>query len=226
MIRLAPIGIFGLVCFTVATVGIEALASYAGLALVLVAAMLVMALVVNPLLVFLLTGGNPYPIVLRCLEESGITAFFTRSSAANIPVNLNLAKKLGISEELYTVSIPVGATVNMTGAAITITTLTLAAAHTLGIEVSLPTALLLCVISALSACGASGVPSGSLLLIPLACSLFGIPLDVSMQVVAVGFIISVIQDSAETALNSSTDVVYTYAVDQWGDGAAKRAPEN
>lgn len=216
VIRLAPIGIFGLVCITVATVGIEALANYANLALLLVAAMLVMALVVNPILVFLLTRSNPYPVVFRCLEESGITAFFTRSSAANIPVNLNLAKKLGISEELYTVSIPVGATVNMSGAAITITTLTLAAANTLGIEVSLPTALLLCAISALSACGASGVPSGSLLLIPLACSLFGIPLDVSMQVVAVGFIISVIQDSAETALNSSTDVVYTYAVDRWG----------
>ena len=216
VIRLAPIGIFGLVCYTVATVGLEALASYASLAVLLVAGMLVMALVVNPLLVFLLTRSNPYPVVLRCLEESGITAFFTRSSAANIPVNLNLAKKLGISEELYTVTIPVGATVNMAGAAITITTLTLAAANTLGIEVSLPTALLLCVISALSACGASGVPSGSLLLIPLACSLFGIPLEVSMQVVAVGFIISVIQDSAETALNSSTDVVYTYAVDQWG----------
>lgn len=215
VIRLAPIGIFGLVCITVATVGIEALANYANLAVLLVAAMLVMALVVNPIMVFLLTRTNPYPIVFRCLEESGITAFFTRSSAANIPVNLNLAKKLGISEELYTVSIPVGATVNMTGAAITITTLTLAAANTLGIEVSLPTALLLCVISALSACGASGVPSGSLLLIPLACSLFGISLDVSMQVVAVGFIISVVQDSAETALNSSTDVVYTYAVDRW-----------
>ena len=215
VIRLAPIGIFGLVCVTVATVGVEALANYANLAVLLVAAMLVMALFVNPLLVFLLTRSNPYPIVFRCLEESGITAFFTRSSAANIPVNLNLAKKLGISEELYTVTIPVGATVNMSGAAITITTLTLAAANTLGIEVSLATSLLLCVISALSACGASGVPSGSLLLIPLACSLFGIPLDVSMQVVAVGFIISVIQDSAETALNSSTDVVYSYAVDRW-----------
>lgn len=221
VIRLAPIGIFGLVCVTVATVGIEALANYANLAVLLVAAMLVMALVINPLFVFLLTRSNPYPIVFRCLEESGITAFFTRSSAANIPVNLNLAKKLGISEELYTVTIPVGATVNMTGAAITITTLTLAAANTLGIEVSLPTALLLCVISALSACGASGVPSGSLLLIPLACSLFGIPLDVSMQVVAVGFIISVVQDSAETALNSSTDVIYTYAVDQWGESSGE-----
>jgi serine/threonine transporter len=216
VIRLAPIGIFGLVCSTVATVGIGALADYASLALLLVAAMLVMALVVNPLYVYLLTGSNPYPVVLRCLEESGITAFFTRSSAANIPVNLNLAQKLGISEELYTVTLPIGATVNMTGAAITITVLTLAAANTLGIEVSPLTALLLCVIAALSACGASGVPSGSLLLVPLACSLFGIPLDVSMQVVAVGFIISVIQDSAETALNSSTDVVYTYAVDHWG----------
>lgn len=218
VIKLAPIGIFGLVCYTVATVGMEALAGYASLATMLVVAMLIMALLINPLLVYLLTRENPYPIVLQCLQESGITAFFTRSSAANIPVNLSLAKKLGISEELYSVTIPVGATVNMTGAAITITTLTLAATHTLGIEVSLPAALLLCVISALSACGASGVPSGSLLLIPLACSLFGIPLDVSMQVVAVGFIISVIQDSAETALNSSTDVVYTYAVDQIGKG--------
>lgn len=215
VIRLAPIGIFGLVCVTVATVGIGVLAGYASLAGLLVATMLLMALLVNPLFVYLLTGSNPYPVVFRCLEESGITAFFTRSSAANIPVNLNLARKLGISEELYSVTVPVGATVNMSGAAITITTLALAATHTLGIEYSMATALLLCVISALSACGASGVPSGSLLLVPLACSLFGIPLEVSMQVVAVGFIISVIQDSAETALNSSTDVVYTWAVDQW-----------
>ncbi len=214
IIRLAPLGIFGLVCYTVATTGLSALASYASLALVLVCAMLIVALVVNPVVVFLLTRRNPYPVVLQCLEESGITAFFTRSSAANIPVNLSLAKKLGISEELYSVTIPVGATVNMAGAAITITVLTLAAANTLGIEVSFVTALMLCVIAALSACGASGVPSGSLLLIPLACSLFGISLDVAMQVVAVGFIISVVQDSAETALNSSTDVVYTYAVDQ------------
>jgi serine/threonine transporter len=215
VIRLAPIGIFGLVCVTVATVGLEALAGYASLAGLLVITMLMMALLVNPLIVYLLTGKNPYPVVLRCLEESGITAFFTRSSAANIPVNLNLARKLGISEELYSVTLPIGATVNMSGAAITITILTLAATHTLGIEYAMATALLLCAISALSACGASGVPSGSLLLVPLACSLFGIPLEVSMQVVAVGFIISVIQDSAETALNSSTDVVYTYAVDQW-----------
>ncbi|MHA7816114.1 MAG: serine/threonine transporter SstT [Pseudohaliea sp.] len=213
VIRLAPVGIFGLVAYTVATTGVAALADYAALALLLVSAMLVVALVVNPLIVLLVTRRNPYPVVLRCLEESGITAFFTRSSAANIPVNLALAKKLGISEELYSVTIPVGATVNMAGAAITITTLTLAAANTLGIEASFASALVLCVVSALAACGASGVPSGSLLLIPLACSLFGIPLDVAMQVVAVGFVISVIQDSAETALNSSTDVVYTWAVD-------------
>ncbi len=214
VIRLAPLGIFGLVCATVATTGLSALAGYASLAGLLVACMLVMALLVNPLLVFLLIQRNPYPVVFKCLEESGVTAFFTRSSAANIPVNLNLAKKLGISEELYAVTIPIGATVNMAGAAITITVLTLAAANTLGIEVSLATALVLCVVSALAACGASGVPSGSLLLVPLACSLFGISLDVAMQVVAVGFVISVIQDSAETALNSSTDVIYTYAVDQ------------
>jgi serine/threonine transporter len=214
VIRFAPVGIFGLVCFTVATVGLDALAGYASLAVLLVATMLIMALVVNPLIVFAVTRENPYPIVLRCLEESGITAFFTRSSAANIPVNLALAKKLGISEELYSVTIPIGATINMAGAAITITVLTLAAVHTLGIEVSPGGSLLLCVIAALAACGASGVPSGSLLLVPLACSLFGIAPDVSMQVVAVGFIISVVQDSFETALNSSTDVVYTYAVDR------------
>jgi serine/threonine transporter len=216
VIRFAPVGIFGLVCFTVATTGLATLAGYANLALLLVAAMLLVALVINPAVVFVLTRRNPYPVVLRCLEESGVTAFFTRSSAANIPVNLNLCSELGVSEELYSVTIPVGATVNMSGAAITITTLTLAAANTLGIEVSFGTALLLCVVASLSACGASGVPSGSLLLVPLACSLFGIDIDVAMQVVAVGFIISVIQDSAETALNSSTDVVYTYAVDRWG----------
>ncbi|MCZ6831792.1 MAG: serine/threonine transporter SstT [Gammaproteobacteria bacterium] len=213
VIRLAPLGIFGLVCFTVATIGLSALASYASLALLLVSAMLIVALLVNPLIVFLLIRRNPYPVVFQCLEESGITAFFTRSSAANIPVNLALSRKLGISEELYSVTIPVGATVNMAGAAITITVLTLAAANSLGLEVGFGTALVLCVIASLSACGASGVPSGSLLLIPLACSLFGISIDVAMQVVAVGFIISVIQDSAETALNSSTDVLYTYAVD-------------
>lgn len=216
VIRLAPIGIFGLVAVTVASVGLAALANYASLALLLVACMLIVALVINPVIVFTLTGKNPFPVIFRCLEESGITAFFTRSSAANIPVNLNLARKLGISEELYSVTIPIGATVNMAGAAITITVLTLAAVNTLGIDVSFGASLLLCAVAALSACGASGVPSGSLLLVPLACSLFGIPLDVSMQVVAVGFVVSVIQDSAETALNSSTDVVYTYAVDSFG----------
>ena len=219
IIRLAPVGIFGLVCFTVATIGIEALAGYASLAILLVVCMLIVALVVNPAIVYVVIGRNPYPVVFQCLRESGVTAFFTRSSAANIPVNLSLAKKLGISEELYTVTIPIGATVNMAGAAITITVLTLAAANTLGVEVSMGSALVLCVISALAACGASGVPSGSLLLVPLACSLFGISYEVSMQVVAIGFIISVIQDSAETALNSSTDVVYTYAVDQVGVGS-------
>ncbi len=214
VIALAPIGIFGLVCATVASTGAAVLAEYASVAALLVLAMVLVALLVNPLLVWLLTRENPYPVVLQCLQESGVTAFFTRSSAANIPVNLALAKRLGISEELYAVTIPVGATVNMTGAAITITTLALAAAHTLGIEPSIPQALLLCVVSALAACGASGVPSGSLLLIPLACSLFGIPIDTAMQVVAVGLVISVIQDSAETALNSSSDVVYTYAADR------------
>jgi serine/threonine transporter len=214
VIGFAPVGIFGLVCFTVATVGLEALLGYASLAALLVAAMLLMALVVNPLIAFAVMRRNPYPLVFQCLRESGITAFFTRSSAANIPVNLALSKKLGISEELYSVAIPVGATVNMAGAAITITVLTLAAAHTLGIEISPGGALVLCVVASLAACGASGVPSGSLLLVPLACSLFGIGYDVAMQVVAVGFIISVVQDSFETALNSSTDVVYTCAVDR------------
>jgi len=214
IIQLAPVGIFGLVCFTVATTGLDALSSYASLAGLLVCAMLCMALLINPLIVFLLIRRNSFPIVFACLKGSGITAFFTRSSAANIPVNLSLADKLGVSEELYSVTIPIGATVNMTGAAITITVLAMAAANTLGIEASLGTSFLLCLIAALSACGASGVPSGSLLLVPLACSLFGISYEVAMQVVAVGFIISVIQDSAETALNSSTDVLYTYAVDQ------------
>ena len=214
VIALAPLGLFGLVGEAVARTGVEVLAGYAGIAALLVVAMLVVALLVNPLYLWLLTRRNPYPTVWRCLQESGVTAFFTRSSAANIPVNLNLAKRLGISAELYAVTIPIGATVNMAGAAITISTLSLAAAHTLGIAVALPQALLLCVIASLAACGASGVPSGSLLLIPLACSLLGVPLDAAMQVVAVGFIISVIQDSAETALNSSTDVVYSYAADR------------
>lgn len=211
IIEFAPIGIFGLVAATVAATGISALLDYSRLLALLLGAMLFIALIVNPLLVFLLTKQNPYPLVLRCLRESGVTAFFTRSSAANIPVNLQLCEKLDLNEDTYSVSIPLGATINMGGAAITITVMTLATVHTLGIEVQLSTALLLSVIAALSACGASGVAGGSLLLIPLACSLFGISNDVAMQVVAVGFIIGVVQDSAETALNSSTDVIFTAA---------------
>ncbi|HCG6083279.1 TPA: serine/threonine transporter SstT [Vibrio parahaemolyticus] len=212
IIRLAPFGIFGLVASTFATTGFSALASYAHLLAVLLGAMMIIALVVNPAIVFFKTKQNPYPLVFQCLRESGVTAFFTRSSAANIPVNMALCEKLDLDEDTYSVSIPLGATINMAGAAITITTLTLAAVHTMGIEVDLMTALLLSVVAAVSACGASGVAGGSLLLIPLACGLFGISNDVAMQVVAVGFIIGVIQDSAETALNSSTDVIFTAAV--------------
>jgi len=212
VIRLAPIGILGLVAGNLAEFGFSALAGYARILTVLLGAMLIMALIVNPIIVFTKTRRNPYPLVFTALRESGITAFFTRSSAANIPVNMALCEKLKLDENTYAVSIPLGATINMGGAAITITVLTLAAAHTLGIHVDLPTALLLSVVAALSACGASGVAGGSLLLIPLSCSLFGIPNDVAMQVVAVGFVISILQDSAETALNSSTDVVFTAAV--------------
>ena len=212
VIRLAPIGIFGLVAGNLAAEGLDELAKYAQLLAVLLSSMLIMALIINPLIVFAKTGINPYPIVLTALRESGITAFFTRSSAANVPVNLALCERLDLEEDTYAVSIPLGATINMGGAAITITTLTLAAAYTLDIQVDFLTALLLSVVAALSACGASGVAGGSLLLIPLACSLFGISNDVAMQVVAVGFVISILQDSAETALNSSTDVVFTAAV--------------
>lgn len=212
VIRFAPLGIFGLVAGSLAAAGLGALAGYARILTVLLSAMLIMALLVNPLLFWLRTRRNPYPIVFMALRESGITAFFTRSSAANIPVNLALCDRLGLDKNTYAVSIPLGATINMGGAAITITTLTLAAAHTLGIAVDFPTALLLSVVASLSACGASGVAGGSLLLIPLSCSLFGIPEDVALQVVATGFVISVLQDSAETALNSSTDVVFTAAV--------------
>lgn len=212
IIRLAPVGIFGLVAGNLAAEGLGELGKYAQLLAVLLGSMLLMALVVNPAIVYAKTRRNPYPIVLTALRESGITAFFTRSSAANVPVNLALCERLELEEDTYAVSIPLGATINMGGAAITITTLTLAAANTLGIEVDFLTALLLSVVAALSACGASGVAGGSLLLIPLACSLFGISNDVAMQVVAVGFVISILQDSAETALNSSTDVVFTAAV--------------
>ena len=211
VIRFAPLGIFGLVASTLATSGFGALLGYAHLLAVLIGCMLFVALVVNPAIVFWKLRHNPYPLVLLCLRESGITAFFTRSSAANIPVNLALSKRLGLHEDTYSVSIPLGATINMAGAATTITVLTLAAVHTLGIAVDLPTAVLLSVVAAVCACGASGVAGGSLLLIPLACSLFGIPSEIAMQVVAVGFIIGVLQDSAETALNSSTDVLFTAA---------------
>ncbi|WP_068716206.1 serine/threonine transporter SstT [Vibrio tritonius] len=214
IIRLAPFGIFGLVSSTFATTGFEALSGYLHLLAVLLGAMAIIALVVNPLIVYVKTGSNPYPLVFQCLRESGVTAFFTRSSAANIPVNMNLCRKLNLNEDTYSVSIPLGATINMGGAAITITVLTLAAVNTLGIQVDLMTAVLLSLVAAISACGASGVAGGSLLLIPLACGLFGISNDIAMQVVAVGFIIGVIQDSAETALNSSTDVVFTAAVCQ------------
>ncbi|EKP27479.1 serine/threonine transporter SstT [Klebsiella michiganensis] len=211
VIRFAPLGIFGLVASTLATTGFETLWGCAQLLLVLVGCMLLVALVINPLLVFWKIRRNPYPLVLLCLRESGVYAFFTRSSAANIPVNMALSEKLNLDRDTYSVSIPLGATINMAGAAITITVLTLAAVHTLNVPVDLPTALLLSVVASLCACGASGVAGGSLLLIPLACNMFGIPNDVAMQVVAVGFIIGVLQDSCETALNSSTDVLFTAA---------------
>ncbi len=212
VIRLAPIGIFGLVAGNLAESGLSVLGGYARLLSVLLGCMLIMALVINPLIFWFKTRRNPYPVVLTALRESGVTAFFTRSSAANIPVNLALCERLDLEKDTYAVSIPLGATINMGGAAITITVLTLAAVHTLDISMDLPSMLLLSVVAALSACGASGVAGGSLLLIPLACGLFGISNDVAMQVVAVGFVISILQDSAETALNSSTDVVFTAAV--------------
>lgn len=211
VIRLAPIGIFGLVAAVVADSGIDALFGYARLLAVLLGCMLFIALVVNPLIVFIKLRHNPYPLVFTCLRESAVTAFFMRNSAANIPVNMRLAERLGLHEETYSVSIPLGATINMAGAAVTITVLTLAAVNTLGIQVDLPTALLLSVVAAVCACGAAGVAGGSLLLIPLACSLFGISNDIAMQVVGVGFVIGVLQDSTETALNSSTDVLFTAA---------------
>jgi len=214
VIRCAPLGIFGLVAATFADAGTAALLGYAHLLTVLVGCMLFVALVVNPLIVFAKIHRNPYPLVLMCLRESAVTAFFTRSSAANIPINLALAKRLNLDEDTYSIAIPLGATINMAGASITISVLSLAAAHTLGIVVDIPTAILLCVVASVCACGAAGVAGGSLLLIPLACSLFGISSDVSMQVVAIGFIIGILQDSAETALNSSTDVIFTAAACQ------------
>lgn len=213
VIKFAPLGIMGLVIESITTNGLESLLSYGKLLVVLIGCMLFVALVVNPIIVYTQIRQNPYPLVFMCLKESGITAFFTRSSAANIPVNMKLAEKLQLDKDTYSVSIPLGATINMAGAAVTISVLTLAAVHTLGIEVDIPTAIILSVLSAVCACGASGVAGGSLLLIPLAASLFGIPNDVAMQIVGVGFIIGVLQDSFETALNSSTDVLFTAAAE-------------
>jgi len=211
VIRFAPLGILGLVANTLAETGMGALLEYGRLLGVIVGCMLFVALVTNPLIVFLKTRQNPFPLVFACLRGSAITAFFTRSSAANIPVNMELCERLKLDPDTYSISIPLGATINMAGAAITISVITLAAANTLGIPVDFATALLLCVVSALAACGVSGVAGGSLLLIPLATSLFGISTEVAMQVVAIGFVISVVQDSTETALNSSTDVLFTAA---------------
>ncbi len=208
VINLAPFGIMGLVFTSVSENGLAAFTEYGSLLLLLVGTMLLMVLVFGPLVIFLYLHRNPYPLVYRCFKESGLTAFFTRSSAANIPVNMQLCEKLGLDKDMYSVSIPLGATINMNGAAITITIMAMAAANTMGIQISLPAAILLSVMSALGACGASGVAGGSLLLIPMACSLFGISNDIAMQVVGVGFIIGVIQDSVETCLNSASDVEF------------------
>lgn len=209
IINFAPFGILGLVFEAVSTNGLGIFQDYGMLLLVLVGCMLFMPLVVYPVIVFLCLGQNPYPLIFLCLRESGLTAFFTRSSAANIPVNMALCERLGLDKDMYLVSIPLGSAINMNGAAITITVMTLAAAHTLGVNVDMPTAIILSLLSTVAACGASGVAGGSLLLIPMACSLFGISNDVAMQVVAVGFIIGVVQDSVETALNSAGDVLFT-----------------
>lgn len=209
VIQFAPFGIMGLIFDSITTSGLSSLLGYGKLLSVLVGCMVFTALVVNPLIVYLNIRKNPYPLVFQCLRESGITAFFTRSSAANIPVNMRLCEKLGLDKDTYSVSIPLGATINMAGAAVTISVLSLAAVHTMGIQVDFGTALILSVLSAVAATGASGVAGGSLLLIPMACSLFGISNDIAMQVVGVGFIIGVLQDSFETSLNSSSDVLFT-----------------
>ena len=220
IINLAPFGILGLVFKTISDQGIASLANYGILLGLLIATMVFVALVVNPLIAFLFIKRNPYPLVWKCLRISGVTAFFTRSSAANIPVNMKLCKDLGLNPDTYSVSIPLGSTINMAGAAITINILTLAAVNTLGISVDFATAFVLSIVAAISACGASGIAGGSLLLIPVACSLFGISNDIAMQVVGVGFVIGVIQDSCETALNSSTDVLFT-AVAEFASGRKK-----
>ena len=213
IIRFAPIGIMGLVFDTISTKGIESLLGYGQLLLLLIGCMIFVALVVNPLIVYINIHRNPYPLVIKCLKESGITAFFTRSSAANIPVNMKLCEDLGLNRDTYSISKPLGSTINMGGAAVTISVLSLAAANTLGIQVDVGTALLLSLLSAVCACGTSGIAGGSLLLVPLACSLFGIPNEIAMKVVAVGFVVGVLQDSSETALNSSTDVLFTAAAE-------------
>lgn len=213
VIACAPFGILGLIYTSVSENGPEIFIEYGQLLLVLLGCMFFVALIVNPLLVFLNIRKNPYPLVFRCLKDSGITAFFTRSSAANIPVNMDLCRRLGLSEDTYSVAIPLGATVNMAGAAVTITVMSMAAAHTMGIVINPVTAGILCVLAAISACGASGVAGGSLLLIPLCCSLFGISNDIAMQVVGIGFVIGVIQDSVETAINSSSDALFSATAD-------------
>jgi len=213
IISLAPFGIFGLVYDSISSSGLEIFIDYAKLLALLVGCMLFTYFIINPIIVGVLLRKNPYPLVLTCLRKSGLMAFFTRSSAANIPINMKLCEELGLDEDMYSVSIPLGATINMDGAAITITIMSMAAAHTMGISIDFPTAVILSFISTLAACGASGVGGGSLLLIPLACSLFGISNDIAMQVVAVGFIIGVVQDSCETALNSSGDVLFTATAD-------------
>ena len=225
VISFAPFGILGLVYEAVSTSGLEIFTTYGELVIVLVVSMLLVALVVNPLIVGIALRHNPYPLVFRCIRQSGITAFFTRSSAANIPVNMELCEELGLDEDMYSVSIPLGATINMDGAAAVITTFALTAAYSAGVKVTLPMAILLSIIATLSACGASGVAGGSLLLVPLGCSLFGIPNDIAMQIVAVGFIVSVIQDSMETALNSSGDVLFTATAEfmEWKK-AGKKLP--
>ena len=217
IINMAPFGIFGLVFNTVSTNGLDIFTTYGKLLLLLVGCMLFIYFVTNPLLVYWCIRKNPYPLIFHCLKRSALTAFFTRSSAANIPVNMKVCEEMGLDRDTYSVTIPLGATINMDGAAITITVMTMATAFTLGIHVDIPTAIILSLLAALSACGASGVAGGSLLLIPMACSLFGISDDISMQVVAVGFIIGVIQDSVETALNSSSDLLLSASAEfrQW-----------
>jgi serine/threonine transporter len=218
IIQCAPFGIFGLVFNAVSANGLDIFTSYGQLLLLLVGCMLFNSLVLNPLIAFLMLRKNPYPLVITCLKESGLQAFFTRSSAANIPVNMDLCRKLGLNEDFYAVSIPLGATINMGGAAVTITVMTLAVAHTVGVNVSFASAVFLSILATLGACGSSGVAGGSLLLVPMACSFFGMGNDVAMQAVAIGFIIGVVQDSVETAINSSSDVFFTAVAESFDRG--------